>query len=81
MFGYFPRSFGLRQQWVSPGKLNVIANNTFKYRKLDPQLRQHLREQWNKPVIWPVLAVLAVLAIMLAAVAYAARRRDRKTAK
>ncbi|MHB8847622.1 MAG: ABC transporter substrate-binding protein [Burkholderiales bacterium] len=81
MFGYFPRSFGLRQQWVSPGKLNVIANNTFKYRKIDPGLREQLRERWNRPVIWPVLALLAVVAIALAAVAYAARRRDRKTAK
>ena len=81
MFGYFPRSFGLRQQWVSPGKLNVIANNTFKYRKLDPQLRQRMRERWNLPVGWPLLALLGMLAIALLAVAYVIRRRDRKTAK
>ncbi|MHB1677019.1 MAG: ABC transporter substrate-binding protein [Sulfuriferula sp.] len=81
MFGYFPRSFGLRQSWVSPGKLNVIANNTFKYRKIDPLLRQRLRDRWNQPVLWPLFALLLLMAVLILAAVYAGRRRDRRTAK
>ncbi len=31
-----------------------MANNTLKYRRLDPELRQRLRAAWNPPVLWPL---------------------------
>ena len=80
MFGYFPVSFGLRQSWVTPGKLNVIANNTFKYRRIDPVLRQHLRAQWNQPVLWPLFVLLGLIALPVMLALYVGRRRERSTA-
>ena len=31
-----------------------MANNTLKYRRIDPQLREQKREAWNQPVVWPL---------------------------
>ena len=81
MFGYFPKSFGLRQSWVAPGKLNVIANNTFKYRRIDPELRQHLRVQWNQPVLWPLLVMLGLMGLLVFLAIYVSWRREQRSAK
>lgn len=81
IFGFFPKAFSLRQAWVSPTKPNVIANNTLKYRKIDPTLRQQLRDKWNQPVLWPVFALLALVVALLLPAIWAWRQRERSLAK
>jgi ABC-type transport system substrate-binding protein len=81
LFGYFPKAFSLRQAWVAPTKPNVIANNTLKYRKIDPVLRQHLREQWNQPVFMPFVWIILVIAGLLLPAVWAWRKHERSTAK
>jgi oligopeptide transport system substrate-binding protein len=81
LFGYFPKAFGLRQAWMSPTKPNVIANNTLKYRKINPLLRQQLREKWNRPVLWPLLALGGLIFALLLPAIWAWRQRERSVAK
>ncbi|MDR3393165.1 MAG: ABC transporter substrate-binding protein [Sulfuriferula sp.] len=81
LFGYFPKAFGLRQAWMSPTKPNVIANNTLKYRKIDPLLRQQLRKKWNRPVLWPLLALGGLIFALLLPAIWAWRQRERSVAK
>jgi ABC-type dipeptide transport system, periplasmic component len=81
IFGFFPKAFSLRQAWVAPAKPNVIANNTLKYRKIDPALRQRLRDSWNRPVVWPLLAVLGLIMVILLPAVLAWRKRERSVAK
>ncbi|MHB8760579.1 MAG: ABC transporter substrate-binding protein, partial [Thiobacillus sp.] len=47
IFAYYPKSFGLRHGWVHNVKPNLMANNTLKYRRIDPALRDERRAAWN----------------------------------
>ena len=80
IFAYYPKSFGLRHGWVMNVKPNLMANNTLKYRRVDPDLREARRAEWNRPALWPiVLLVVAIIAVIAPAV-IAWRRHERKTA-
>jgi len=80
IFAYHPKSFGLRHAWVHNVKPNLMANNTLKYRRIDPQTRALKRSEWNRPVLWPIgLGIAAMVAVITPAVV-AWRRRERKTA-
>lgn len=81
LFGYFPKAFSLRQAWVAPTKPNVIANNTLKYRKIDPALRQQLREQWNQPVLMPFIWLVLVMVVLIWPAVWVWRRHERGAAK
>jgi oligopeptide transport system substrate-binding protein len=72
VFGFHPKQFALYHQWYHNAKTNLMANNTLKYRRIDPDLRQQLRRAWNPPVLWPLglLLVLLVLLVIPAVIAY-----------
>jgi len=61
IFGVNPKDFVLSHQWNTPSKPNTMANNTLKYQQLDPKLRAQKQQQWNKPVVWPIMSLLGVL--------------------
>jgi ABC-type transport system substrate-binding protein len=79
LWGFHRVSFSLEQGWVYNSKPNSMANNTLKYLRLDPVLRAQRIEQWNRPLLWPLLVVaLGLLALLsLAALAYYRRRNVR----
>ena len=80
IYAYYPKSFGLRHGWVQNVKPNLMANNTLKYRRVDPELRERQREAWNHPVLWPIALMLGALAVVIAPAVIAWRRRERTTA-
>lgn len=80
IFAYYPKSFGLRHDWVKNVKPNLMANNTLKYRRVDPALRAEKRAEWNRPVLWPMILMLAVVVAIVAPAALAWRRRERMQA-
>jgi hypothetical protein len=48
-----------------------------KYRELDPSLRAELREQWNRPVLWPAYALAALgIAIVVPGIVTFLRERQ-----
>jgi hypothetical protein len=57
-----------------------MANNTLKYRKVEPRLRVAYQARWNRPVWWPVWALGAVLIAAIVPAALAYRRRLMSTA-
>ena len=81
IFAYYPKSFGLSHAWVGNIKPNLMANNTLKYRKVEPLRRMTYQARWNRPVWWPLwaLAGVSIAAILPAALAY--RRRLMSTAR
>ena len=79
-WGFFPKDFSLQHAWVKNRKSNLMANNTLKYLRLDPELREIKREKWNKPVAWPLLIfiLLLIASIIPAVIAY--RKHERQAA-
>lgn len=80
IFAYYPKSFGLRHDWVYNVKPNLMANNTLKYRRIDPDLRAARRAEWNRPVLWPILLLVGGVVALIAPAVVAWRRRERTTA-
>ncbi len=81
MWFFYPKDYTLHHGWVYNRKPNQMANNGLKYQRIDPQLREMRRREWNQPVIWPlaVMAGLLVASVLPAVAVY--RRRNRSTAR
>jgi hypothetical protein len=57
-----------------------MANNALKYKRVDPELRERLRREWNQPVLWPVVLLSSLLVISLVPAWLTYRRRERAQA-
>ena len=80
MFGFFPKSAGVFQQWVGNAKPTQMVRNTLQYLKIDPELRQQKIAQWNPPRWWP-LGLLGLLLVLLFVPAWKAlQKQDQQTA-
>ncbi len=80
VWGYHPKDYSLRHHWLKNRKPTKVGNNTLKYQRIDVAVRENLRDQWNRPVIWP-LVVTAVLLLLLSLPALLShRRREAATA-
>ncbi|MBI3608995.1 MAG: ABC transporter substrate-binding protein [Nitrospirae bacterium] len=74
-WGYHPKQFTLHHAWYKNAKPNLMANNTLKYRRVEPRLRAQLRAAWNHPKVWPVAVALAIpIALVLPALIRHIRR-------
>ncbi len=78
--GFNPKDFGLAHQWMYNRKPNKMANNGLKYQRLDPALRDELRQEWNRPNLWPLAILLAVLVLFLLPAIRVYRQRERAVA-
>ena len=81
IFAFHPKAFGLRHAWVHNVKPNLMANNTLKYRRIDPALRAKKREAWNEPVVWPIGAGIALVVLAVAPAWLGWRRHERARAQ
>ena len=77
LFGFHPKAYTLYHAWYHNVKPNLMANNTLKYQRLEPELRQQSQMQWNQPVIWPLALMVGgtILFLIPALVAYLLRQR------
>jgi hypothetical protein len=57
-----------------------MANNTLKYRGIEPALREDQRRAWNQPVLWPIVLLAGGLAAVIAPAVVAWRRHERQAA-
>ena len=77
LWGIHPKSFALYHDWYFNSKPNLMANNTLKYKRIDPSVRMEKRGNWNQPVTWPIWAGAAVLAVTVLPAVVSYRRRQR----
>lgn len=77
LWGFHPKNFTLYHAWYHNAKPNLMANNTLKYKRIDPELRAELRAQWNQPVLWPLVALAVILIAGLAPAVVTYIRRER----
>ena len=79
-WGFYPKAFSLQHQWLGNAIPNQMANNTLKYRRVDPVLRDRLRTEWNPPILWPIWTVAGIVLVLVLPALWLVRRRERSTA-
>jgi hypothetical protein len=79
VFGFHPKQFVLYHDWYYNAKPNLMANNVLKYKRIDPQLRERNRAEWNKPLVWPLclIALLLLVSVIPAIVGYRRHENQR----
>ncbi len=77
VWGFHPQDYTLRHGWLQNRKPSKVGYNTLKYQRVDAVARASLREQWNRPVFWPLLWAVALLAAIAAPAIASHRRRER----
>ena len=65
IFAFNPKSYSLYHDWYKNVKPNLMANNTMKYKRVDPVLRAQSREKWNHPILWPIYLLLVLLLLTI----------------
>lgn len=80
VWGFHPKDYSLRHAWLLNRKPTKVGNNTLKYQRIDVALREKLRAQWNRPVVWPLLALTALLVALALPAILSHRRREAATA-
>lgn len=65
VWAFNPKGYSLYHSWYKNVKPNAMANNNIKYRRVEPELRAQLREQWNKPILWPIYLLITVLVVTI----------------
>ncbi len=78
MWGSHPVAFGLYHRWYRNAKPMSIGGNTLKYKRIDPELREELRREWNRPIWWPVAVFFGVLFLTALPAAYTFWSRQRR---
>ena len=80
LWGFHPKQFSLFHAWFHNVKLNSMANNTLKYKRIDPALRSASRHDWNHPVLWPLVILLLVVVVSMVPALITYRRKLRARA-
>jgi oligopeptide transport system substrate-binding protein len=81
VFGFHPKIYTLRHQWLANQKPNDMAGNTLQYLRVEPQKRAELRRAWNRPVLWPLAIILVVLILSVIPAVTSYRKRERMAAR
>jgi oligopeptide transport system substrate-binding protein len=81
VWGFHPVDYTLRHSWLTNRKPTKVGNNTLKYQRIDPVSRGRMREEWNRPVIWPLLLVAALIGLVILPALISHRRREGATAR
>ncbi len=76
LWGLHPKAFSLHHGWVKNSKPNLMANNTLKYKRIDPALRAERREAWNKPITWPLWSMLVIFVVLILPAIISYRRKE-----
>lgn len=79
IWGFYPVSFQLSQQWVINDYPNPLVNNQLKYMAILPEMRYQARLAWNEVTLWPIILILigSIAFSIMAVMAY--RKLNRRT--
>lgn len=77
VFNLHPKSYTLGHQWLKNRKPSDVGNNILKYQRIDAGARAAARAAWNRPVLWPAMALAGMGLLVLLPTWVAYRRRER----
>ena len=78
LFGYYPKDFALLHSWYKNLKPARMISNRLKYSRIDTELREQKREEWNQAKFWPLLLGGVVLPAIFYPAIKAYKRRQAK---
>lgn len=81
LWGFHPKAYSLFHDWYQNVKPNLMANNLLKYKRVDVEMRQTKRHDWNKPNYMPLILLGIFLLVSLVPAVMAFRKRERSTLK
>ncbi|WP_232020191.1 ABC transporter substrate-binding protein [Sulfuriflexus mobilis] len=79
LWGLHPKAFSLHHGWVKNSKPNLMANNTLKYKRIDPMQRAEQRKAWNRPITWPLWSMLVIFIALILPGIISYRRKEHGT--
>jgi ABC-type transport system substrate-binding protein len=65
VWGFYPKSLALVHSWFHNVSANAMANNTLKYKRIDPKERYAKQELWNRPALLPLLLMIAAVLLSI----------------
>lgn len=77
VWGIYPKTFVLSQQWKLPQKPNAMAHNILKYVDIDTSKRSQKQQRWNQAVLWPIGLVILLIVILILPIILAYRNKER----
>jgi ABC-type transport system substrate-binding protein len=81
IWGFNPKAYSLHHAWYHNAKPHLMANNTLKYKRVEPAQRAAHQAEWNKPVRWPVILIILLLLVSLLPAWIAFKRREQRAAR
>ena len=77
VWGVHSKSLALSHLWYTNVLPNAMANNTLKYKRIDATLRAAKQQEWNQPVVMPliILALFLIIMGLLLSRAYQSRQK------
>ena len=79
LWGFHPVGFSLHHAWYKNAKPNLMANNTLKYKRIEPRLRSDSRAMWNQAIWWPVVILILLVLLVLLPAVISYRRKERES--
>jgi ABC-type transport system substrate-binding protein len=77
LWGYHPKDYALYHAWYTNVNPSRMSHNNMKYHRIDTNMREIKRSNWNKPVLWPLAVCLIVLIVSMIPAVVVYRRRER----
>ncbi|WP_069471160.1 ABC transporter substrate-binding protein [Candidatus Marithrix sp. Canyon 246] len=78
VWNYHPMDYSLLHEYLTNFKPNVMANNTLKYKRIDPEKREQYRQQHNTPIVLPLWLLLIFMVIIVIPAVLSYRKSERK---
>lgn len=81
LFAFHPKSFSLQHSWYKNTKPFIMTNTgTLKYKRIDTALREKNRNEWNKPIVWPIILILLLIFALIIPAILAYQKYERMRA-
>jgi ABC-type transport system substrate-binding protein len=78
LWGFYPKSYSLNHAWLHNVNPNLMANNTLKYLRINPEKREKNIKLWNQPVVWPLFLLIAIIIISIIPAVFEYSRREKQ---
>ena len=81
VWGMHPKSMALIHEWYGNVTPHAMSDDTLKYRKIDAKLRVKRQEEWNQPVLLPLVLFFLIPLLMVYPLYRAYQNRQRAVLK